>query len=164
MDVACDAHHVLWITQNLQIVKVFCAFSTHTRQYAHTIYTHNSNGIHARSCAETKARRRLAASYDVDGSRFNGGCNYIANEPEVETVRALLRPKERLYTLELRRSTAIDIADSPLLHSQRDGEMTSLLLSVICKHEIDGFLRFETFNLSGKDLKKRNNSLTILKQ
>jgi len=29
---------------------------------------------------------QTAVNYDVDGSRFNCGCNYIATEPEVETV------------------------------------------------------------------------------
>lgn len=48
-------------------------------------------------------------SDDVDGSRFNCGCNYIENEPEVETVRTLLPLKESLYTDELRRSVAIDV-------------------------------------------------------
>lgn len=77
---------------------------THIRAYPHTIAT-------AYAFARARKRRRVDSrprGYDVDGSRFNGGCNYIANEPEVETVRALLRPKERLYALELRRSAAID--------------------------------------------------------
>lgn len=85
----------------------------------------------AHTLARARKRRRVDGwprGCDVDGSRFNGGCNYIANEPEVETVRALLRPKERLYTLELRRSTAIDRRRRRPLHitlttSIRDGEM-----------------------------------------
>lgn len=79
----------------------------------------------AYTLARARKRRRVDSrprGYDVDGSRFNGGCNYIANEPEVETVRALLRPKERLYALELRRSTAIDRRRLSITRT-RNGEM-----------------------------------------
>lgn len=90
---------------------------THAPRHPHTIVVvaHTSTRIRTMATAYTLARarkrRRIDSrprGYDVDGSRFNGGCNYIANEPEVETVRALLRPKEWLYALELLRSAAID--------------------------------------------------------
>lgn len=91
----------------------------HTRTHiSHTIAV-------AYTLARAWKRRRVDGQprgYDVDGSRFNGGCNYIANEPEMETVRALLRPKERLYTLELHRSTAIDRRRFFTLRSQHTTE------------------------------------------
>jgi len=136
-----DARHIWRITRNPQTVKIFCISGIshtiararftppptprHTHTHTHTMQRHTLSLVRG-----TKARRLPAASYDVDGSRFNGGCNYIANEPEVETVWALLRPKERLYTLELRRSTAIDVAASPYCvcnnaydRDARDGEL-----------------------------------------